>query len=107
MVSRWILRMSLSSGSQSTNTLQVHHVAQLAVDERHDSLDYYHRLGLHMYGFGQAVADEVAVGGLLDGTAVPQLVDLLDEQLPVEGVGMVEVDGLALLVGEAGGVVIV
>ena len=86
---------------------QVHHVAQALVEQRHDALHYYHRLRLYVYGLLLAVALQVRVRRLLDGAALAQLVNLLYEQFPVEGVGMVEVDGTALLFGHVRRVVIV
>ena len=86
---------------------QVHHVAQTLVDERHDALDDDDGLRLDVDGLRQSVGEYIRIGGLLDGTSLAQLVDLLDEQFPVEGIGMVEVDGLSFLVGHVGGVVVV
>ena len=60
-----------------------------------------------MDGFGQPVALQIAVGGLFDGAPLTQVVDLFVEQFPVEGVGMVEVDGVAFLVGHVRRVVVV
>ena len=60
-----------------------------------------------MYGLLLAVALQVRVRRLLDGAALAQIVNLLYEQFPVEGVGMVEVDGTALLFGHVRRVVIV
>lgn len=39
--------------------------------------------------------------------ALPQFVDLLGEQLPVERIGMVEIDGLALVGRQDCGVIVV
>ena len=87
--------------------LQVHHVAQLAVHQRHDALDDNHRFGFHVDGLFLAVALYVAVGGLFDGLPTFQLRNLLVQQLPVESVGMVEVDLAALFGRHARGVVVI
>ena len=87
--------------------LEVHHVAQLLVQKRHYALDDYHRFRLHMHGGSLTVAFQIGIGGLFHGDTVAQVVYLLYEQLPVEGVRMVEVDGTAFLFGEVGGVVVV
>ena len=60
-----------------------------------------------MHRLGQTVADEVAVGGLLDAFSPAQSLYLLREEFPVESIGMVEVDALALLGREVGSVVVV
>ena len=60
-----------------------------------------------MDGIGESVGEYIRIGGLLNGLSLPQLVHLANEQLPVEGVGVVEVNGLALFVGECGGVVLI
>ena len=86
---------------------QVHHLAQFAVDECHDAFDNDDGLGLHVYRLLQSVGEDIRVGGLFDGLAVAQLVDLLDEQFPVKGVGVVEIDLAPLFVGHPGGVVVI
>lgn len=45
---------------------QVHQVAQLLVEQRHNTLDDDDGLRFHSDGFGQPVALEIVVGGLLD-----------------------------------------
>ena len=39
-----------------------------------------------MDGVGESVGEQVGIGGLLDGVSLTQLVDLADEQFPVEGI---------------------
>ena len=78
---------------------EVHEVAQFFVEQRHDAFDDDDGFGLDVDGFGQPVALQIAVGGLFDGAPLTQVVDLFVEQFPVEGVGMVEVDGVAFFVG--------
>ena len=73
--------------------------SQFFVEQRHDAFDDDDGFGLDVDGFGQPVALQIAVGGLLDGAPLTQVVDLFVEQFPVEGVGMVEVDGVAFFVG--------
>ena len=87
--------------------LQVHEVAQLLLPQRHNALDDDDLAGLHMYGFWQTVADEVAVCGLLDAFSLTQSLYLLGEKLPVEGVGMVKINTFALLGSKMSGVVVV
>ena len=53
------------------------------------------------------VALNIGICGLFDGFSLAQVVYLLDEKLPVESVRMVKIDGMALLVRHACGVVIV
>ena len=60
-----------------------------------------------MDGLGQAVALDIGIGGLLYGMSRLELSDVLTQQLPVEGVGMVEIDGMALLFGHVTGIVII
>lgn len=45
---------------------QVHQVAQLLVEQCHNTLDDDDGLRFHSDGFGQPVALEIAVGGLFD-----------------------------------------
>ena len=87
--------------------LQVHEVAQPGIPQRHDALDDDDLAGLHVDRLLQSVADEEAVGGLLDGLALAQVFHLLDEERPVEGIGVVEVDLTAFLHAEERGVVVV
>ena len=60
-----------------------------------------------MNGFRQAVADNITIGGLLYGMPVAQFVHLLDEKLPVEGIGMVEIDVASFLGRHACSIIIV
>ena len=78
---------------------KIHHLTQLLVEQRHDTLNDDYGLRLHMYGLGQAIAEKIRIGGLLYCLAVAQSVDLLDEQFPVERIGVVKVDGMTLLIG--------
>ena len=87
--------------------LQVHEVAQLLLPERHNTFDDDDLAGLYMHGLGQTVTDEVTVCGLFDALSLSQGLYLLGEKLPVEGVGMVEVDVFALLWCEVRSVVVV
>lgn len=79
--------------------LQIHHIPQFLVQKSHYALDYNHRLWLHMHRLGQTVALQIGVSGLLDGTSLAQFVDMPYKEFPVESVGMVEVDGVSLLLG--------
>jgi len=76
--------------------LQIHQVTQFLAAEGHDALNDNHVARLDMYRFGHTVALEITICGLLYGVAHSQLVNLLDKQLPVEGVGVVEIDFPAL-----------
>lgn len=76
--------------------LQVHEVAQLLLPQRHNAFDDDDFAGLDVYRLRQTVADKVAVSGLLDAFPLSQGLYLLGEQLPVESVGMVEVDATTL-----------
>ena len=67
--------------------LQVHKVAQLLVDERHDAFDDDDRLWFHVNGFGQSVGEYIRIGGLLDGSSLTQFVDLPIKKFPVECIG--------------------
>ena len=87
--------------------LQVHEVAKLLFPQGHDAFDDDDLARLDVYGLRQAVTDDVAVGGLLDALALPQGLYLLGEKLPVEGVGMVEVDAPTLFWREVRGVVVI
>ena len=60
-----------------------------------------------MYGLRHTVGLDVGVGGLLDGMSRAQRIDLFDQEIPVEGVGVVEIDLAALLHGDAGVVVVI
>ena len=75
--------------------------------QRHDALDDDDGLRLHVDGFLLAVALYIRIGGLLNGLAILQHLDVLGQQLPVEGIGMVEVDGSALLGCQVRGVIII
>ena len=87
--------------------LQVHEVAQLLLPQRHNAFDDDNLARLYMHGFGQTVADEVAVSRLLDATPLSQSLYLLGEEFPVESVRMVEVDTLSFFRSEVRGVVVV
>ena len=108
-----ICRVALDVADQSLvgvgidKDLEVHHVPELLVEEHHDTLDDDDRLRFDMDGLWQSVAQNIGVGRLLDGLALSQVVHLLDQQPPVEGVGVVEVDGLAGLVGHSRRIIIV
>ena len=86
---------------------EIHEIAQLLVEQCHDALDDDNRLRFHMDGFRETVALYVGIGGLLDGPPLPQVVDLPMKQFPVESVGMVEIDGMTLLLGHVGRVVVI
>ena len=60
-----------------------------------------------MYRLCLTVTLEVTVGRLLDSLSVTQIVELLVQQLPVESIRMVEVNGMTLFVCHARCVVIV
>ena len=87
--------------------LQVHHVAQFLIVQGHDTLDDDDGLGIHMDGLLQTVTLYIGIGGLFDGLAVLEFLDLLRQQFPVEGIGMVEVDLPALLRCQACRIVII
>ena len=76
---------------------QVHEVAQLLLPQRHNTFDDDDFARLDVYRLWQSVADQVAVSGLLNALPLSQSLYLLGQKLPVEGVGMVEVDAFALL----------
>ena len=78
-------------GTGVDKELEVHLFAQVAIVERHDALDDDHFAWLHVDCFLAARAREVGIGGLFDGHAVAKLLNLVGEQRPIEGVGMVEV----------------
>ena len=87
--------------------LQIHHIPQFLVQKSHYALDYNHRLWLHMHRLGQTVALQIGVSGLFDGTSLAQFVDMPYKEFPVESVGMVEVDGVSLLLGHVRRVVVI
>ena len=87
--------------------LDVHHIAQTPIDQRHYSLDDDDWLWLHMNGLWQTVADEIGISRLFDSLSCTQFAYLLDEEFPVEGIRMVEIDCLALFVCQIGGVIII
>ena len=87
--------------------LQVHQLAQLLLPQRHDTLDDDYLARLHVYGLLQAVAHQVAVGGLLDGFPLPEFLDMLGQQIPVKGIRVVEVNLSAVLHSEVRVVIIV
>ena len=63
----------------------------------HDALDDDNRLGLDMDSFLLAIALYIRIGRLFNGLALLEHTDMFRQQLPVEGIGMVEIDGLAFL----------
>ena len=87
--------------------LDVHHIAQTPIDQRHYSLDDDDWLWLHMNGLWQTVADKIGISRLFDSLSCTQFAYLLDEEFPVEGIRMVEIDCLALFVCQIGGVIII
>ena len=87
--------------------LQVHHVAQLLIMQRHDAFEDNHGLGFYMNCLRQTVGEYIRIGGLLDGLAIFQLLDLLRQQFPVEGIRMVEVNGLALFISQCRRIVVI
>ena len=97
-----LYRISLDDTYQSLvwvgihEDFQVHEVAQLLLPKRHYTFDDDDFAWLDVYRFRQSVADKVAVSGLLDAFPLSQSLYLFGQKLPVEGVGMVEVDMLAL-----------
>ena len=52
---------------------------------------------VHVFGLFLARAGQVTVGGHLDGLTFLQLLDVLQQQVPVKGCRLVKVDVLALL----------
>ena len=53
------------------------------------------------------VADKIGISRLFDSLSCTQFAYLLDEEFPVEGIRMVEIDCLALFVCQIGGVIII
>ena len=106
-------RVALDDADQSfvrvgiNEDFQVHEVAHLLLPERHNAFDDDDFAWLDVYRLGQSVADQVAVCGLLDALPLSQGLYLLGQELPVESVGMVEVDAFALLGCEVRRVVVV
>ena len=60
-----------------------------------------------MYRLLQAIGDEIRIGRLFNGLTTLEHLDMLSEQLPVEGIRMVEVDGLTLFVGHSRRIVVI
>ena len=87
--------------------LQVHHITQFLIVKCHNALEDNHGFRFHMNGLRQTVGEHIRIGGLFDGLAILQLLDLFRQQFPVEGVWVVEIDGLALLISQGGGIVII
>ena len=87
--------------------LEVHQVAQTLVVEHHDALDDDDLARVDADGLLQTRAGDVRVGGLVDGPPLPQFGDLVGEQRPFEGVGVVEVGALTYLERQVRLVVIV
>ena len=87
--------------------LQIHHVAQLLMVQRHDALQDDNRLRLNMNRFWQTIRKHIGIGGLFHSLAIPEFLDLLSQQFPVKGVRMVEVNLLPLLWRQVGGVVVI
>ena len=77
--------------------LQVHLLAHLGLAERHDTLYHDYFAGLNMDSLLGTGAGDVRIDGLLDRLAFFEHSDMLGEQRPVEGIGMVEIDVLTLL----------
>lgn len=87
--------------------LEIHEVTQFLVPKSHNALNDNDLTRLHMNSFFLTIADEITIGRLLDGLPVSQGFNLLCEQFPIEGIGVIEVDFPAFLHGEMGGVVVV
>ena len=49
----------------------------------------------------------IGIDGLLDGLAALEVAELVTQQIPLDGVGMVEVVDAFLLVGEVAGILVV
>ena len=60
-----------------------------------------------MYCLRQAVALEIRICRLLNSSTLSKFVHLLVQEFPVESIRMVEVDGMALFIGHACGIVVV
>lgn len=77
--------------------LQVHLLAQFFVLQGHNALDDDDLVRLDVYGLLLAAAGQVTVDRLLHRLAGLELGDVLCEQLPIKGIGVVKVDVLTLL----------
>ena len=87
--------------------LQVHLRPQLRVAQGEDAFhdDHVPRLGVD--GLRLPGAGQVGVGGLFDALALFQQGEVLGQERPLEGVGVVEVDELPLLQGDVAVVLVV
>jgi len=85
----------------------VEQLPELGLVEHEDALDDDHQSGLDPQGLvGPRMAGKI-VDGDIDRLAIPQFADVSDDIFVVEGVGMVEVDGTTLFVGEMRQVLVV
>ena len=88
--------------------LDIHLVAQFLAGEDEDALDDDYISGLHGDGFGLGTrAGYIGIDRLVDGLAGLELRQLLAEEVPVYGVGMVEVVVALLFVSQVAGVLVV
>jgi hypothetical protein len=76
--------------------LEIQLFAQALVGQHQDPLDDDHRRRLHPAGFRVARVLAKVVAGDVDGAAVAQLAQVADQELGLDGVGVVVVDALAL-----------
>lgn len=86
---------------------QVHHIAQLLMVQRHDTLEDDDGFGFHMNSLRKAVGDDIRILGLLDSLSVLKHPDMLCQQLPVESIRVVEIDSFALLISHACRIVVI
>ena len=77
--------------------LDVHALAQFLVDQHHDALNDDDLGGMHIDDLLRTGAGDIGIDGHGDGLAVFEAVEMVDEQVPLDGIGMVEVDLLLLL----------
>ena len=87
--------------------LQIHKLTQGGVAKGENAFDDDDLARLDVNGLLATGAGEVGVGGLFDGFPFAQLLHMLAEQGPVEGVGVVKVDVLTFGHGDVATVLVV
>ena len=86
--------------------LDVHALAQLLVDQHHDAFHDDDLGRMHIDNLLRAGAGHIGVDGHWDGLTFLETIKMVDEQVPLDGIGVVEVD-LLLLLGRLVAVVVV
>src|SRR5574344_112861 len=87
--------------------LQIHHIAQTFVMQRHDTLNDDYLFRLHVYSFLQSVAQDIRISGLFDSLTRLQQSDMLREKFAVEGIRMIEVDSASLFFRHVRSIIVV